>query len=93
MIHWAVVAMLSWLSFKADSLERTASSLYAMVADRGGCGVGNAMRPTETSMSVEADRVGVGVWAASQMELCVVSLFNSNSHLIYGAVTRWRSGW
>jgi hypothetical protein len=30
MIHCAVVAMLSWLSFSADSFESTASSVYAM---------------------------------------------------------------
>jgi hypothetical protein len=30
MIHCAAVAMLSWLSFKAESLASTASSLYAM---------------------------------------------------------------
>ncbi len=35
MIHCAVVAMLSWLSLRAESLERTASSVYAMFAGGG----------------------------------------------------------
>ena len=30
MIHCAAVAMLSWVSLRADSLARTASSVYAM---------------------------------------------------------------
>lgn len=85
MIHWAVVAMLSWLSFKADSLERTASSLYAIVADRGGwCVVGNAMSPTETLMSVcgRANQVGVGMGGQSNRAECVVSLqLKGASHL------------
>jgi len=40
MIHCAVVAMLSWLSLSADSLESTASSVYAIFFFGGGGGGG-----------------------------------------------------